>query len=140
MGLGKKLGKFNRAFLIFRALTKDAEQYHDDPRRAEELARGAYQRAHEHRKGPLARVWHELMAFLRLIKAWASGDYRKAPWKSMVLVIAAVLYFVSPIDAIPDWIPIVGFADDAVVIAFVMRAIRKDVRAFLEWESTAAAS
>jgi uncharacterized membrane protein YkvA (DUF1232 family) len=139
MGLGKTFGKFNRAFTIFRALTKDAEEYHEDPRRAEELARGAYHRAHEHRKGPLARVWDELMTFLRLIKAWASGEYRQAPWKSIALVIGAILYFVSPIDAIPDFIPILGFADDAFIIAFVMRAIRKDVRAFREWESIAAA-
>jgi uncharacterized membrane protein YkvA (DUF1232 family) len=80
------------------------------------------------------------MAFLRLIKAWATGDYRQAPWKSMALVIAAILYFVNPFDAIPDFIPFLGYADDALVIGFVMRAIRKDVRAFLEWESTAAAS
>ena len=139
MGLGKKLGKFSRAYAIFQAFTKDAEEYHNDPRRAEDLARGAYQRAHQHRKGPIARVWDDLMTFLRLIKAWASGKYREAPWKSIALVIGAVLYFVSPIDAIPDFIPLIGFMDDAFIIGFVMRAIRKDVRAFREWESMVAA-
>lgn len=139
MGLGKKLGKFSRAYAIFQAFTKDAEEYHNDPRRAEELARGAYQRAHEHRKGPIARVWDDLMTFLRLIKAWATGKYRQMPWKSMAMVIGAVLYFVSPIDAIPDFIPIIGFMDDAFVIAWTMRTIRKDVRAFREWEDTVAA-
>jgi len=139
MGLGKKLGKFSRAYAIFQALTKDAEEYREDPQRTEALARGAYQRAHAHRKGPIARVWDDLMTFLRLIKAWATGSYREAPWKSIALVIGAVLYFVSPLDAIPDIIPIIGFADDAFIIGFVMRAIRKDVRAFREWESMVAA-
>ena len=139
MGLGKKLDKFSRAYAIFHAFTKDAEEYHNDPRRADDLARTAYHYSHEHRKGPIARVWDDLMTFLRLIKAWAKGTYRQAPWKSIALVIGAVLYFVSPLDAIPDWIPIVGFMDDAFIIGFVMRAIRKDVRAFREWESTVAA-
>jgi uncharacterized membrane protein YkvA (DUF1232 family) len=139
MGLGKKLGKFSRAYAIFQAFTKDAEEYHNDPRRADDLARTAYHYSHEHRKGPIARVWDDLMTFLRLIKAWAKGTYRQAPWKSIALVIGAVLYFVSPLDAIPDWIPIIGFMDDAFIIGFVMRAIRKDVRAFREWESTVAA-
>jgi uncharacterized membrane protein YkvA (DUF1232 family) len=139
MGLGKKLGKFSRVYAIFQAFTKDAEEYRDDPRRTEELARGAYQRAHEHRQGPIARVWDDLMTFLRLIKAWATGGYTQAPWKSIALVIGAVLYFVSPIDAIPDFIPVIGFMDDAFIIGFVMRAIRKDVRAFREWESMVAA-
>jgi uncharacterized membrane protein YkvA (DUF1232 family) len=140
MGLGKKIGKFGRAFAIFQAFTKDAEEYHHDPRRAEVLGRNALERAQRHRKGPIARVWDELMTFIRLIRSWAGGAYRQAPWKSVALIIGAILYFVSPIDAIPDIIPLLGFADDAFIIAFVMRQVRKDVAAFRDWESNLAAS
>ena len=136
MGLGKKLGKFSRAYAIFQAFTKDAEEYHHDPRRAEELGRSALVRAEHHRKGPLARVWDDLMTFIRLLRSWAGGTYRQAPWKSVALIIGAILYFVSPLDAIPDFIPILGFADDAFIIAFVMRHVRRDVAAFRDWEST----
>lgn len=139
MGIGKKLGKFSRAYAIFQALTRDAEQYHHDPRRAEMLGREALERAQRHRKGPIARVWDELMTFIRLIRSWATGGYRQAPWKSVAFIIGAILYFVSPIDAIPDFIPVLGFMDDAFIIAFVMRQVRKDVAAFRDWESNFAA-
>jgi uncharacterized membrane protein YkvA (DUF1232 family) len=75
------------------------------------------------------------MSFLRLLRAWAKGSYRHAPWRSLTLIIAAILYFVSPLDAIPDVIPVLGFADDAFIIAFVMRHVRRDIAAFRSWES-----
>ena len=53
----------------------------------------------------------------------------------MAWIIAGVIYFVSPIDAIPDFIPVIGFMDDAFVISLVMRGVRKDVENFREWES-----
>jgi len=137
MGIGKKLGKFSRAYSIFYALTRDAEEYRDDPRRAEDLSRHAYDRARQHRRGPIARVWDDLMSFIRLLRAWAKGSYRQAPWKSVALIIGAILYFVSPLDAIPDVIPVLGFADDAFIIAFVMRHVRRDIAAFRDWESFA---
>ena len=41
----------------------------------------------------------------------------------------------SPIDAIPDFIPFVGIIDDAAVVALVLRALRKDVAPFVDWEA-----
>ena len=80
----------------------------------------------------------DLPVRLRLARAWAGGDYRRVPWKSLVLVVAGLLYFLAPVDAIPDFIPVLGFLDDAAVIAYVLRALQADVRAFEEWEAEAA--
>jgi uncharacterized membrane protein YkvA (DUF1232 family) len=128
------MGKFTRAVKLFRAFRKEAEAYHQHPSDAGYLARNAYDRAKQHR-GPLSRVWDDLMTFFRLLRAWATGKYRHhIPWKSVAMIIAGVLYFMDPLDLIPDFIPIIGFADDAFIIRFVMRAIHKDVERFREWE------
>jgi len=47
---------------------------------------------------------------------------------------AAIIYFVNPADVIPDVIPLVGYVDDAAVIAWVVAAIRADLDAFRRWE------
>ena len=47
---------------------------------------------------------------------WFSGKNKQVPWKLICWLAAALLYFVSPIDLIPDPIPVVGFADDAFVL------------------------
>lgn len=50
-----------------------------------------------------------------------------------MLVIAAIIYFVSPIDFMPDMLP-GGFIDDAAVIAYVVTQIKADLDNFLAWE------
>lgn len=50
------------------------------------------------------------------------------------MVIVAIIYFVSPIDMIPDALVGIGFIDDAAVIAFVVAQINADLDNFLAWE------
>ena len=76
------------------------------------------------------------MAMLRLIRAYYTGAYREIPWQSLVLIIIAVIYFVSPIDLIPDWIPVIGLIDDAFVVGLVLKSVKDDLDAFMEWETS----
>ena len=73
---------------------------------------------------------------VRLARAWVSGDYPETPWKTIVLVIAAIIYFVNPLDLIPDVLLAFGYLDDATVIAWVLRSIKRDMDRFLDWEKT----
>jgi uncharacterized membrane protein YkvA (DUF1232 family) len=75
-----------------------------------------------------------IMAFGRLCKAYALGEYRDIPWKTMLLVVAAVLYFVNPLDFLPDIIPVAGLTDDFAILLWVYGTIRQEIEKFLEWE------
>jgi uncharacterized membrane protein YkvA (DUF1232 family) len=72
-------------------------------------------------------MFDDLSTLLRLLAAWASGKYTAIPYRSIVLAVAAVLYFVWPLDAIPDFIPVIGYVDDAFVMAFVVKSIKIDL-------------
>lgn len=41
-----------------------------------------------------------------------------------LIVLAALAYFIMPIDAVPDWMPILGFTDDAAVIATAVATVK----------------
>ena len=127
------MGAFKRAVKIFRHMLTDAGQYQNDQDKADALADRAAGRA-ERNKNSLGRVWEDLTGLIRMIKAWATRRYPKVPAKTILYVIGAVLYFMSPIDAIPDFIPVIGFLDDAFIVALVMRAVRSDIQAFRQWE------
>ena len=114
-----------------------AQKEAQEPGRVRSIARRAGQKMREHR-AQLGTLRDDLPVLLRLARAWARGDYRRIPWKSLVLVVAGLLYFLAPIDAIPDFIPVLGYLDDAAVIAYVLRAVQSDVRAFEEWEASEA--
>ena len=54
----------------------------------------------------------------------------EVPWYSKGLVIAALAYFISPLDAVPDVAPILGYLDDIGVIALVLRHIGKRLQPY----------
>ena len=72
----------------------------------------------------------------RLAKAYALGKYREVPWKSMLIIVAAIVYFIMPIDLIPDLIPIAGLSDDFAVLLWVYNSVNLDVDKFLMWEKS----
>lgn len=57
----------------------------------------------------------------------------------MVLVVAAVVYLVSPLDLIPDFLP-GGLLDDAAIVAFVVGMVESELLDFMEWEKQQSAA
>jgi uncharacterized membrane protein YkvA (DUF1232 family) len=40
-----------------------------------------------------------------------------------VLLVLLLVYLASPIDLVPDFIPVIGYADDVVIVALVLRSV-----------------
>lgn len=70
----------------------------------------------------------------RLIRAYALGEYREIPWKTILLIVAAVIYFVNPLDLVPDIIPLTGLTDDFAVLLWVYNTVSNEIEKFLDWE------
>jgi len=85
-------------------------------------------------RGPLGRVWSDLQAALRLTRAWGRHEYRDVSRGTIVLVLGGLLYFISPIDAIIDAIPVLGYLDDAAVLGWVLAQVRAELDRFRDWE------
>lgn len=77
--------------------------------------------------GSLSELWDDIKTMTAMLRDYASGSYREVPWTTIAAITAAVLYFVSPIDLIPDVIPGVGYVDDAAVIAMCVKSFREDI-------------
>jgi uncharacterized membrane protein YkvA (DUF1232 family) len=110
-----------------------AERIARDPAAAGRIAQEALAKMRAN-AAQLAGVKDDLTTLARLVAAMARGSYRKMPWTSTVMVIGALLYFVNPLDMVPDFILGAGLVDDVAVIAFVLNALRGDLDAFRSWE------
>jgi uncharacterized membrane protein YkvA (DUF1232 family) len=71
---------------------------------------------------------------LRLVRAYVKGEYREVPWESIAIAIGGLIYVISPVDLIPDAIPVAGYADDAAVIALVVASVLPELVKFRDWE------
>ncbi len=114
-----------------------AEEYLHDPDKSRQLLETAVKKADQHKdtRVPQMDFWAQLKAFFRLLKAYTRREYTVIPWGSIVLITGAIIYFVTPIDLVLDWIPLLGYVDDAAVVVFVIRQIRSDLEKFLVWET-----
>ncbi len=73
--------------------------------------------------------------FIRMIRAHFTGEH-KMSLSTLGLVVLAMVYFLSPIDLIPDFLGFFGFADDLSVVLAVYAKVKDEVEGFLEWERT----
>ena len=72
-------------------------------------------------------------AFFSLLSDYLDGRYTNLPYTTLLTVVCALLYFISPVDVIPDFIPIAGYADDLAVILSCGKFIKDDFRRYMLW-------
>ncbi len=87
-------------------------------------------------KASLTGVWDNLQLLLSLVKDYSSGAYTNIPTGSIVAIMASLLYFISPLDLVPDFIPGLGFIDDVYVLTKVYGQIAKDLEKYKKWKAT----
>src|SRR3989304_756364 len=118
-GFGQYLGK--------------ARAYMKDKRTIMGLIQAAIQYA-KNNKNIIKDIKTDIQTLINLLRDWVTGRYVEVPIETILLVIATIIYFISPIDIIPDFLGVVGFTDDATVICFVVRAIKKDLTKYRQWK------
>jgi uncharacterized membrane protein YkvA (DUF1232 family) len=85
-----------------------------------------------------AELADQLKLLQALCLAWWRGEYRAIDSRALLAVVAALLYFVTPLDAIPDWLFGVGLVDDLAVLAWVLRTWKEELAAFQQWRAAQA--
>lgn len=73
------------------------------------------------KRSRLKLVKSDLRLLQELLVAWVRGEYRGLSRQALLSVIAALAYFLSPVDIVPDFIFGVGLLDDLAVLAWVVR-------------------
>ncbi|MBT1018026.1 DUF1232 domain-containing protein [Canibacter sp. lx-72] len=69
-----------------------------------------------------------------MVRSYWKKDYARVPGRSILAIVGALIYFLSPLDVIPDWIPILGQVDDALVVATCWKLVSKDVQNYRRWQ------
>ena len=65
---------------------------------------------------------------------YVKGAYKEVPFASMVGIVVALVYFMTPVDLIPDAIPGLGRLDDAAVLLFAVKAAHNDIADYRAWK------
>ena len=100
---------------LFNQMSNNASE--SDVRRIDENIDGM-------KKGKLLEVWDKVMQLYRFVKD------PLAPWGGKALAIGALIYMISPIDAVPDITPIVGLLDDVAIITAAVAKLANELKKY----------
>lgn len=82
----------------------------------------------------LAQEFKNIPTMVSMVRSYLRGNYTKIPKRTILAIVSALIYFLSPIDLVPDWIPLLGQLDDAIVIASCWNLVNKDVEDYRQWK------
>lgn len=120
----------------WRSARRNAAAVVDDPEAATTIIERASQRLRTTgASARLTEVMDDLEAALRMARLRVRGDYHGLRTERLVLLFAALLYLVNPMDVVPDVLPGVGFIDDGAILAWALARLREEVDRFRSWEA-----
>ena len=67
--------------------------------------------------GTLSKFLKDVKVYFRMLSDVFSRRYTRVPKGTVAAIIGSLLYVLSPVDLIPDVIPVIGYLDDAAVLA-----------------------
>ena len=70
---------------------------------------------------------------ISMVRSYICKEYTDVPPVTIVAVVSTLIYILTPIDLIPDAIPVIGYLDDLAVIAACWALVGSDVEAYIAW-------
>lgn len=110
-----------------------ANEYLKDKKKSLGLLNEALQKATTNRTA-LGETWEKLQLLFGVLRDWINGNYKEMPTRSLLLIVLGIVYFVSPLDGIFDYIPFAGLVDDAAVAGFVITQVSVDLDRYKLWK------
>lgn len=110
-----------------------ANKYLLDKKKSLDLLNTALKKANSNR-GALGETWGKFQLLFGVFKDWINGSYKEVPTSSLLMIVLGIVYFVSPIDGIFDYIPFAGLVDDAAVAGFVISQVSSDLERYKLWK------
>jgi uncharacterized membrane protein YkvA (DUF1232 family) len=111
----------------------EAKDYLDNQQKTQSLLNKAIKLAND-KKENLGEIWEKLQLFFELVKYYSKGEYKNISPSTILTIVGTLLYFVSPIDLVPDFIIGLGILDDAALIGYTVKKISTELDAFTKWK------
>lgn len=82
----------------------------------------------------LGKFKQQINLLFSMLKDYKNKKYTSVPWLSIAAITFALLYLLNPLDLVPDFIPLIGYIDDASVIGITLKLISEDIEAYQKWK------
>jgi uncharacterized membrane protein YkvA (DUF1232 family) len=132
-----KASQFFRKSPRFEKIKELLSFYLRNPEKLNEIITDTYNRAtQESENKTIGDMFDKFSAFYRMLTSSVKGEYKELPPYKVIIMVAALVYLISPYDFVPDNTPLIGAIDDLAVIAWLIKTANDEIVRYQEWEST----
>lgn len=85
--------------------------------------------------GKLAQYKDDIVLFFSLLKDYFGGRYDDISKANIAIIIGTLMYILTPIDLIPDFIPFAGLTDDAAMVALCLQTLHNELEKYKLWKA-----
>ena len=78
----------------------------------------------------------KIPVIVRMIKSATKKGGYKPHFKNIIVPGLVLVYLISPIDFLPDFIPVIGVLDDIALLAFAIPLLITEAEKFVAWEAS----
>lgn len=89
-----------------------------------------------HKVPRLNKFTTNICNFCDLLSDYFDGVYTRFPVNTVIVLLAGLLYVVLPTDVLMDFLPVLGWIDDAAVLNFILHTEQKEISEYLAWKNT----
>ena len=120
--------------VFFKKSLGDAGSFIKNPKILLDLIQNVIKKSKNLTGDNFVEVRQKISLLVRMVKAFSKREYTTVPIKSITSIVAALVYFISPIDFIPDFLPVIGLTDDFALLVWLFNALADDIETFRIWE------
>jgi uncharacterized membrane protein YkvA (DUF1232 family) len=92
----------------------------------------------ESKDNKFKQLFDVALTLVRMVRSYISGEYREIETSTIISGFAVLLYVLSPIDLVPDFIPVLGFLDDLSLVSWFLGKFQTEITHYREWENRTA--
>ena len=120
--------------IFFKKAEGEAANFTRNPKGLMNLIQNVIRKSKNLTGDNFVEVRQKINLLVRMVRAFSKREYTTIPTKSITSIVAALVYFISPIDFIPDFLPIIGLTDDFALLVWLFNALSDDIETFRIWE------
>ena len=83
----------------------------------------------------LSEYKDDVVLVFSMLKDYVSGRYTKVPWRTISVLVGSLVYVLTPLDLIPDFIPAIGWSDDCLAFAAALAFAKMDLDEYKAWKA-----
>ena len=120
-------------FKRFSSSKTKASELMEDKEKTKKKLNEAYVKASKNKEN-MGSIWDQFQILLSLAKDYFNGSYKDISKNSILAIVAGMLYFLSPVDLIPDFILGFGLIDDVFILGLVIKQVSLDIQKYQKWK------